>query len=120
MSQTYYRFQEIRFSNGCDEFGDALPGLGRLELRLLRFSVKKLTPKGVRLNIGCWVSNTSVKRYAWPTWEEAETSFRARKAKQIQIMQARIQQANEALLLLDAGKFRGTKEPLDGVVRNSF
>ena len=56
------------------------------------FDIVKKTPKGVWVQIGYpvfgkrWVSNTSTKRYAYPTKEEAWISFIARKQKQYRIL----------------------------------
>lgn len=48
-----------------------------------------------------WVSNSSSKRYAWPTEAEAWESFRARKAKQLAIYQSKLAQATVALKLAE-------------------
>jgi hypothetical protein len=46
-----------------------------------------------------WVSNSSTKRYAWPTEAEAWESFKARKAKQLAIYQNKLAQATVAFEL---------------------
>lgn len=40
-----------------------------------------------------WVSDTSIKRYAYPTRKEAFTSFKARKARQIKILTTQLNRA---------------------------
>ena len=45
-----------------------------------------------------WVSRTTKKRYAYPTLSEALKSFRARKRRQIQILEAQLGIARTALL----------------------
>ena len=44
-----------------------------------------------------WVSKTSRKRYAYPTREEAWESYRARKERQVIILQAKLKKAKACL-----------------------
>jgi len=44
-----------------------------------------------------WISNTSRKRYAYPTLKEALIGYRARKRRQINILTARLDYARLAL-----------------------
>jgi len=48
-----------------------------------------------------WVSKTSRKRFAYPTKEEAMTSFKARKNRQISILKYQIKNAEQALAYAD-------------------
>jgi hypothetical protein len=59
--------------------------------------VTRHTPCGVRLADGSWCSNTSVKRYAYPTIEEAMNSFKCRKIRQIAILSHRLDKAKAEL-----------------------
>jgi hypothetical protein len=44
-----------------------------------------------------WVSKTSIKRYAYPTKQEAMANFKARKRRQIDILEYRLNRAKIAL-----------------------
>ena len=44
-----------------------------------------------------WVSKTSIKRYAYPTEQEAMANFKARKRRQIDILEYRLMRAKKAL-----------------------
>lgn len=48
-----------------------------------------------------WVSKTSRKRFAYPSKEEALTSFKARKHRQTEILRAQLSNAEYALDLAD-------------------
>lgn len=102
MSEIYYRFEERHYAPPVDEFDNPI-GEGRCAVVLLKYPVKKHTPKGVRLKTGRFVLNTARKRFACATVEEAVTSFIARKRKQIQIL---MHQARRAQVALDACRNR--------------
>lgn len=51
-----------------------------------------------------WVSKTARKRYAYPTREEALTSFIARKRRQIEIMETELEGARLALAMAEEKK----------------
>lgn len=96
----WYRYQDEPIATGYfDECGVAI------YLRI--FAVKKETPCGVWLadeygvSLNRWVSKTSRKKYAFPTKEEAWTSFIARKTKQRRLLFAQLQRV-EALLRVPA------------------
>lgn len=62
------------------------------------FNVIKNTPKGTWINISYsypprkrFVLNDAKKRFAYPTQEEAKTSFLARKSRQLGILKAQIE-----------------------------
>ncbi len=48
-----------------------------------------------------WVSKTAKRRFAYPTEHEALTNFKARKRRQIEILQSRIHYAKVALRMAD-------------------
>lgn len=102
----FYRYYEIVYSAGCDEYGDPLPGQGRLSVELMKIPVIKTTP------CGAWIGWTEGekkfvnlkwnKRYALPTIEEARASFIARKKREAQIMAARMRTAEQAITVAQA------------------
>lgn len=96
----YYRFDDVRYSNGVDQFDNPLPGY-TLKVELLKTRVHHFTPKGARLENGVFVLNSATKRYAYETVDLAKESFIARKKRLIQIHQSRINQAEQALKLID-------------------
>jgi len=71
------------------------------------FKVIKETPCGYwiklfyRGNDKKWVSKTTKKRYAYPTKQEALTSFKARKRRQIEILNSQLIRAKSALRWAD-------------------
>lgn len=90
-----YRYDDRREGGSYfDDDGDYLGSTGyeTTKVVLSVFDIVKKTPKGVWVQIGYpvfgkrWVSNTSTKRYAYPTKEEAWISFIARKQKQYRIL----------------------------------
>lgn len=61
-----------------------------------KFKVLKVTPCGFWISYAFskkWVSNSSKKRFAYPTVDEAWRSFRARKARQMVIYRNRLERA---------------------------
>lgn len=95
----YYRYDDVRYSNGVDQFDDPLPGY-KLKVELKKIRVHHFTPFGVRFEDGTFMLNKSKKRYACETEDEAKISFIARKTRQIEIHQARINQAQRAISIL--------------------
>lgn len=94
MTDTYYRFEDKRYSV-ADEYGDH--SYTRLDVELYRFEVVKRTPKGVWLLPRRFVLNSAHKRYACPSIKEAWASFVARKEKEARIYRARAQMADNAV-----------------------
>ncbi len=47
-----------------------------------------------------WVSMSAKKRYAYPTKEEAQVNFKARKIREIGILRARLDSAEHQLILI--------------------
>lgn len=79
-------------------------GDARVLVSVHSFGVTRRTEKGVWLEFGLkgrFVRNDSVKKFAYPTVEEARISFMARKTKQIRIMNARLNHAERALRLME-------------------
>lgn len=98
-SEYWYRIEDYVVSAGVNEWGDDL-GRGGVEISILRYRVIKHTPKGVWLDVyggKRFVLDSSVKRFACPTIDEALVSFYARKEKQIAICQWRIEDAKQAI-----------------------
>jgi len=88
----FYRYEEVNYH----EIGI------RLNERV--FELIKETPKGYWIDLfpdmgwneKKWVSSTAKKRYAYPTKEEALSSFIARKERQIEILKAQLSNARIA------------------------
>jgi hypothetical protein len=104
----WYRYEEVRYSAGVDEYDNLLPGKGRLELNLHEHRVLKTTLKGVWIELYSWASSPSNKRfvlrdarkrYACPTKDEAMTSFIARKQRQRRILKSQLEDVDDALTL---------------------
>lgn len=100
----FYRYKEVTYSLGMDQFDYPLPG-SDLKVELERYRVIKRTPKGAWIDCGGWGLNSdkklvlldSKKRFACPTKKEALESFKARKRRQIKIVKAQLKRAEEAL-----------------------
>lgn len=81
-------------------------------LRMLQIPVVKVTPKGVWLEWSTQWSDLKfqchnwTKKFACATIDEAVASYRARKARQIGIYEARLRTARRCLELLDKEKDR--------------
>lgn len=97
----FYRYYEVRYSPGVDEWGDPLPGVGRVEVHLEEIPVIKRTPCGAWIGYSPedkrFVNLSWNKRYALPTIDEAKASYRARKRRQIGLLQAQARAAERAL-----------------------
>jgi len=97
----YYRYDDVRYSSGVDEFDNPLPGY-QLKVELTKVRVHHFTPSGVRFDNGVFMLNKATKRYACATEAEAKASFIARKKRQIEIHKGRIEQALKAMKLVGA------------------
>lgn len=100
-----YRFDTVRQSLGVDEWDEPLPGR-RLEVKCTEYPIVKRTPKGAWID--CYgtqrfVLLTARKQFACETREAAAESFRRRKQCQIKLLSERINDAKEALKLIDRG-----------------
>lgn len=100
MSEVYYRYDYRLYSAGVDEFDNPLgPPQGILKLNSYR--VTKTTRCGVWLDTGKFINNSWRKRWACPTVEEAAESYRARKRREIGILQTKISYIEDSLRQLD-------------------
>ena len=101
-----YRYEDHEYAN-----------IGvRVEMR--KFRVIKETPCGYWVKLfesfddTKWVSKTAKKRFAYPTMSQALTSFKARKRRQIEILQAQINRARSALGRVDPdGEYQERRFP---------
>lgn len=98
-----YRIESRRISAGFDDWGDPSPGAGHSQLYAHVFVVLKVTKCGkwIRDYGGNrrFILDTSRKRFAQETLELSLESFRARRKRQIGILQARLRAAEEELAL---------------------
>lgn len=90
---------------------------GNVEVVLLKYSVTKETSCGwwiggndwlkYKASDFCayspkkWISKTARKRFAYPTKEEALVNFKARKQRQIGIVEDQLERAKEALVIIE-------------------
>lgn len=70
---------------------------GEVRLIAIPYTVRKVTPCGVRLGDNRFVLNESRKRFACKTSEEALDSFVIRKKRQCAILRGQLQRAERAL-----------------------
>lgn len=103
VGDTWYRY-ETYFTASFDEDGDYIRSYGPY-LRLYKFCVDKITPKGVWVQEGKpgefisgrrFVLNSSHKRYAVPTKEAALQSLMARKSRQAAILEKQLNSARQS------------------------
>jgi hypothetical protein len=103
MTEYWFRYESKRFAPPVDEFGNSI-GLGRIEVRILRFPVVKVTRKGAWLDVGLdknrFVLKDGNKRFACQTRQEALQSFVARKLRQISILRVQLSGAEDALRIV--------------------
>ena len=100
----WYRYEDVVYAAPLDEY-DRPSGSRRLSVELRKYAVVKHTPCGVRLDLGCFVSKTSRKRFAHATLEEARESFIARKERQASIHQLRVDRAENAIRIIKGDLF---------------
>ena len=109
--EIWYRYQDVRYHPGLNEYDDPLPGPLTTEIYLVEYKVVKHTPKGVWLTAGMgsgiWVSKTARKRFAYPTREEALESLIARRERQVKILNAQLYNAHTALNVAQAMRKTG-------------
>ena len=103
----FYRYEEVRYSRGVDQYDNPLPGCN-LKVHLREYKIISITPKGVWIQLwGLWSDEkkfillSARKRFACPTKKEAVESFKARKNRQIQILNGQLKQAKEALSIIE-------------------
>lgn len=102
----FYRYENHLVSIGVDEWDNPLGS--RMELYCHTFEVTKVTPKGAYIQGvfdgdrgGRPVQDHYKNKFAYPTKGEALLGFIARKKRQQQILQARINGAAQAELLAE-------------------
>lgn len=97
----YYRFESRSVSDWPDEFGN--PTGSHVEAYLLKFVLIKKTSKGAWIGYGKnsldkrFVRDVGIKRYAHTSIFGALESFRARKKRQIKLLNRQIKDAEEGL-----------------------
>jgi hypothetical protein len=99
--QVLYRYEAKRYSVVIDADADRY-GVSAPELQLLRFAVTKVTKCGFWIDgwgERRWVSNSSRKRYAHPTAEEAMAAYVERKKAYVRHCRARLARAMGDLAL---------------------
>lgn len=109
MTDKYYRYQE-EANPVFDMDGDCI-GRGSTRIRLHVFEASVATPCGTWLShYGMekykWVSHTSMKRFAYPDLDQALIGFRARKRRQLKILEARIKPVKRALEIIENPQFK--------------
>lgn len=89
-----------RFEDFLDTFG--------VRVRERHFKMIKGTPCGYWIRLfhssddKKWVSKTAKKRFAYPSREDAITSFKARKKRQVKILEEQLSRAKRALALSES------------------
>lgn len=90
-----YRYEDVNYLN-------------RVTIRERKFEILKETPCGFWIerweharNEKRWVSSTARKRYAYPTRKEAMINFKARKYRQLQLVEAQLKKVNDAIYYVD-------------------
>ena len=103
MNETeWFRVTDGKWAAPLDEWERPI-GDGESYVHLHSFRVTKETPCGVWLDSfggRRFVLRDARKRFACPTKEEAIESFRARKTKQLRILQKRIRHVERCLTLV--------------------
>ena len=112
MTEYLYRYEEVRYSLGVDQFDDPYPGY-RLVVHCVKYKIIRRTPKGVWIRYydnlialdedknKKFVLLTARKKFACETKEEARKSFIARKKRQIEILKAHLEQAETSLYIAE-------------------
>ena len=103
MSNIYYRYYSHRHSvTICAE--SEIYGVARAKLCLMEYKVHSKTPKGCWIGYfggkDHWVSDTSVKKFAYPTKEEALKGYEAKKKAYVRHSRNRLKRAEEDLALV--------------------
>jgi hypothetical protein len=101
VGDTWFRFEDVRYAAPLNEY-DEPQGPGRLAVELRRYTVTKVTPKGVWLFGSRFVLADATKKFACPTQEAARQSFLARKRRQLRILNAQVADVQSAIELGEA------------------
>lgn len=94
-----YRFEDVHYSLGVDQWDDPLPGY-TLRVVLRTYKIIKHTPKGIRIDIyggTKFINLDSRKKWACLTKEEALESYIFRKKRQARILSAQLESTQKAL-----------------------
>jgi hypothetical protein len=106
----WFRYEDVKYAPSLNEFDEPI-GEGRLAVEMRQYKVIRETPKGAWIS-QYWpntsfssdeekfVRNNSVKKFAYPTKEEARIGFIARKNAQLRILKAGVSRAEKALALM--------------------
>lgn len=95
----WYRYEDVQYAASLDEFDNPV-GVGRLAVNERQYQVVKVTPKGVRLNNGRVVLDSSNKKFACPTQKLAKESFIKRKERQVSILSRQLERAQKSIQLV--------------------
>jgi len=110
MSETkeFYRYEAVQYAE-MDYDGEYVsPSFPNPKIELRTYNLHKETPKGYWIGYGLyapnmlrgnsrWVSKTSLKRYAYPTKEEAMENYIKRTERRVKILKAQLLSAELAL-----------------------
>lgn len=101
-TKEFYRYEAVSYAD-MDHDGEYVrPLFPNVKLELRTYNLHKETPKGYWIGHGfyaphmlrgnsTWVSKTAVKRYAYPTKEEALTNYIKRTERRIRILKSQLQ-----------------------------
>lgn len=106
VGDTWYSIHDITYAPPLDEWDNPV-GVGRTDYTVRKYEVVKVTKCGVWVTMQPFGGDdrrfillSATKRLAQPTLEAAVTSFKARKDRQISILNAQINRAEVARLLV--------------------
>jgi len=101
-----YRYEDVKYSRGCDEFDNPYPGYD-LKVELHKYRITRRTPKGAWISLSGFPGHEKFvlldarKKFACETGEDAMESFRRRKQKQAKILEGQLKRVQWALKLAD-------------------
>lgn len=105
-TKQFYRYESVQYGY-IDYDGDLIASkFPNPSVELRTFNLFKETPKGYWIGFGYpdsfhsfkkWVSKTSVRRYAYPTKEEALNNFIKRNEKRISILKYQLESCEIAV-----------------------
>lgn len=124
----FYRY-EARVYAELDRDGEFVsPQIPNPKIELMEFNLHKETPKGYWIGYGHpdnglqsydrWVSKTSLKRYAYPTKEEALNNYILRTEKRIKILKSHLEICEYALIKAKNALMNAKKITLDLEIKN--
>lgn len=104
-AELFYRYEDVQYAPSLDEYDNPIRGSGALRVHLREYRVLKHTPCGVQLDIGRFVNTQRRKQFAHATKEAAKEAFIARKTRQADIHQARVNRAVKAIRIIQGKEF---------------